>query len=204
MADQAGVHLTQSASAFEVMPSRSLRRDGMLTDRYATRICGVLSCFVITGTLPGICHAQALARELNRRRIRVFDFTRFSEPFMPSVGNSERMAGENGLTMWVHPTHRCVSQGRPHPGILAERGTHPGLAHIFSAIETCTSFQPWHDKRSGKTFLKPGSGKCLHGFFSFIDPEPGVCHLRVPWTPFRLQNTARPNDPPKWITSVRL
>jgi hypothetical protein len=36
--------------------------------------------------------------------------------------------------------------------------------------------------------MKPDSGRCLHYYFYFIDPELGLCHLRVPtWAPFRLQ-----------------
>jgi hypothetical protein len=55
-------------------------------------------------------------------------------------------------------------------------------------METCTSYKPWHDKKTHKTFLKPDSGKCLHYYFYFIDPEFGLCYLRVPtWCPFRLQ-----------------
>jgi hypothetical protein len=47
-------------------------------------------------------------------------------------------------------------------------------------MESCTSYRPWHDKFTGKTFLKPGSGKCLHYYFYFIDEELGLCHVRVP------------------------
>jgi hypothetical protein len=164
----------------------------MLTDRYATHIRGVLSCFdrvLITGTLPAICHAQALTRELNRRRILIFDFTKFAEPLRDAIrDNAERVARENGLTIeFIRKIGAFRKEDRIQE-ILAERGTHPGLVHIFSAIETCASFQPWHDKRSGKTFLKPDSGKCLHYYFYFIDPDLGLCHLRVPtWAPFRLQ-----------------
>jgi hypothetical protein len=28
-----------------------------------------------------------------------------------------------------------------------------GLVHIFSAIESCTSYKPWYDKKTGNTFL---------------------------------------------------
>ena len=60
--------------------------------------------------------------------------------------------------------------------------------HIFSALEACTSYQPWHDKAAGHTYLKLASGKCLHYYFYFIDTELGLCYLRVPtWCPFRLQ-----------------
>jgi hypothetical protein len=72
--------------------------------------------------------------------------------------------------------------------ILAERGDAPGLVHVFSAMESCSSYRPWHDKTSGKTFFKPSSGKCLHDYFYFIDAQFGLCYVRVPtWAPFRLQ-----------------
>ena len=66
----------------------------MLTDRYATRIRGVLSCFdriLITGTLPDICHAQAFTRELNRRRIRIFEFSQFAQPLREAIRQTKRV-----------------------------------------------------------------------------------------------------------------
>jgi hypothetical protein len=55
-------------------------------------------------------------------------------------------------------------------------------------MEPCPSYKPWHDKRSGKTFLKSTEAKCLHYYFYFIHPALGLCYLRVPtWAPFRLQ-----------------
>jgi hypothetical protein len=60
--------------------------------------------------------------------------------------------------------------------------------HILSAMEQCEAYQPWHDKRTGKTFVKRTQGKCLHYYFYFIDEELGSCYLRVPTScPFRLQ-----------------
>jgi hypothetical protein len=72
--------------------------------------------------------------------------------------------------------------------VLKERGEHPGLVWIFSALEPCTTYQPWHDKSSGRTYLRYDDGKCLHYYFYFIDEDLGLCYLRVPtWCPFRLQ-----------------
>jgi hypothetical protein len=72
--------------------------------------------------------------------------------------------------------------------VLKQRGMHPGLVWIFSALEPCTTYQPWHDKKSGRTFLRYDDGKCLHYYFYFIDEELGLCYVRVPtWCPFRLQ-----------------
>jgi hypothetical protein len=71
---------------------------------------------------------------------------------------------------------------------VAERGDHPGLVHIFSAMERCQAYRPWYDKKTGKAYVKSVTKKCLHYYFYFIDEELGLCYLRVPtWSPFRLQ-----------------
>jgi len=62
------------------------------------------------------------------------------------------------------------------------------LVHIFGAMEACSSYRPWHDKVTGKTYLKPDSSKCMTYYFYFMDEQLGLCYLRVPtWRPFRLQ-----------------
>src|SRR5688500_15640692 len=135
----------------------------MLTERYATRIRGVLSCFdrmVIQGTLPDIAHAQAFTRELNRRGIRIFDFTKFAEPLRERIRESaEKLAKEHDVEIeFIRHVDAFRKEDRIQE-IVAERGTKPGLVHVFSAMESCPSFKPWHDKSSGKTFLKPDSGR---------------------------------------------
>lgn len=72
--------------------------------------------------------------------------------------------------------------------ILADRGTHPGLVHVFSVMELCSSYRPWHDKQTGLTHLRPDHGKCVYYYFYFIDEVLGLCFLSVPtWCPFRTQ-----------------
>ena len=161
-------------------------------DRHAAEIRGVLSCFdrvVIIGTLPELCHAGAMATYLGARDIRLFDYPRWAEPFRDAIrAHAERLAQEAGLTIeFVRRVKEFRKEARIKQ-ILATRGEHPGLIHIFSAMESCPSFRPWHDKRSGKTALKPTEAKCLHYYFYFIDAALGLCYLRVPtWAPFRLQ-----------------
>src|SRR3954469_5720563 len=160
-------------------------------ERHAEKIAGVLSCFdrvVLTGTLPDICHAEAATRYLFDHKIRIFDYTQFAEPLRDQIRNhTEKLAADQGLTI-EFLRNRDVRKEDRIQEILEQRGRHPGLVHIFSAMEPCPSFQPWHDKASGKTFLRYKDGKCLHYYFYFIDPMLGLCYLRVPtWAPFRLQ-----------------
>jgi len=162
-----------------------------LTERYSDRIRGVLSCFdrvVITGMIPQIGYAGAMTGELMRRGIRIFDYTQFAEPLRDEVrSNAERLASENGLEI-DFIRRRNFRKDERIEKILQKRGCHPGLVHIFSAMEPCPSFRPWHDKKSGKTFLKSRDAKCLHYYFYFVDERLGLCYMRVPtWAPFRLQ-----------------
>jgi hypothetical protein len=55
-------------------------------------------------------------------------------------------------------------------------------------MEPCSTYKPWHNKQTGKTYLVPDDGKCLHYYFYFVDEDLGLCHARVPtWLPCRLQ-----------------
>ena len=76
--------------------------------------------------------------------------------------------------------YRPAGDDRPLPAVLKERGNHPGLVWVFSALEPCTTYQPWHDKHSGRTYLRYDDGKCLHYYFYFIDEDLGLCYVRVP------------------------
>jgi hypothetical protein len=72
-------------------------------ERHADQIRGVLSCFdrvVLTGTLPDLCHAGAMATYLGARQIRLFDYPRWAEPFRDEIRvHAERLAREAGLTI---------------------------------------------------------------------------------------------------------
>lgn len=164
----------------------------LLTERYAQEIAGTLSCYhrvVIMGTLPGVCYADGMASYLRAHGIRLFDLPRFAEPLRDEIRqNAEHLAQEAGLEIEFIRSAKSFRKEDRIRAILAERGDHPGLVHIFSAMEPCTSFEPWHDQKTGKTFLRAKDAKCLHYYFYFLDAEFGLCFLRVPtWAPFRLQ-----------------
>ena len=164
---------------------------GLLTDRYGDRLSGVLACYdrvLITGTLPGACFAEGMTKILRARGIRIFDYPRFAAELRDRVREgAAALATEAGVTI-EHIAKSGIRKEAVVAKVLAQRGRHPGLVHVISAMEACDAYQPWHDKQTHKTFLRPDSGKCLHYYFYFIDAELGLIHLRVPtWCPFRLQ-----------------
>ncbi|HKK58602.1 MAG TPA: hypothetical protein VJ937_03935 [Salinivirga sp.] len=163
----------------------------LLTETYKRDISCVLSCYdrlIISGTLPEISYSQGMTSYMYQNGIRIFDYPKFAEPFKESIrSNAERIAKENEVEIEF-----IRKSGIRKESIISDkikkRGDHPGIVHIISAMEGCNTYKPWHDKTTGKTFLKPSTSKCLHYYFYFIDEQVGLGYVRVPtWSPFRLQ-----------------
>jgi len=161
----------------------------LLTTRYADKIVGVLGCFdriIIKGILPSVCYADAMSRHLTKQNILLFDYTKYVDPLREELRlNAENLAVKNNMTI------EFIRSSDARKEDIAKKNYDPnkyGLVAILSAMESCSAYRPWHDKVSHKTFLKSVSGKCLHYYFYFNDPDIGFGYMRVPtWCPFQLQ-----------------
>lgn len=144
----------------------------MISERYPDQISGTLSGYdrmIMQGTLPGWCYDQGMKAFLYARQIKIFDYPRFAQVLRDKVrDNSERIARENGIEIEFICKLDTFRKEARIKDIIKERGEHPGLVHIFSAMEACTSYKPWHDKKTGTTYLKYDSGKCLHYYFTLL------------------------------------
>lgn len=163
----------------------------LLTEKYKKDISGVISCFdrvVITGTIPGICYSEGITAYLYQQKIRIFDYQSFVSPFRDELrSNAEKLASDNGIDIeFVRKSH--IRKEDLVQKALEKNGKKSGLVHILSAMECCTSYIPWHNKKTHKSYLKATQGKCLHYYFYFIDEVLGLGYIRVPtWCDFRLQ-----------------
>jgi len=163
----------------------------LLTETYKGKIAFVLSCYdrlILTGTMPEISYSQGMTSYMYQNEVKIFDYPKFAEPFKDAIrANAERIAKENSVEIeFIRKTN--VRKESIISDKIKHRGDHPGIVHIISAMEACNTYKPWHDKTTGKTFLKPDQSKCLHYYFYFIDPQVGLGYVRVPtWCPFRLQ-----------------
>ncbi len=163
----------------------------LLTTKYQDKISGVLSCYdrmIITGTIPRLCYSQGMTSYLYSQKIKIFDYPEFAKPFKEEIRtNAEQIAQDNDIEIeFVKKSH--IRKEDLVKKVLDKRSYHPGLVHILSAMESCGSYKPWYNKRTGKAYLKGTQGKCLHYYFYFIDPYLGYGYIRVPtWSPFKLQ-----------------
>jgi len=155
----------------------------LLSQRYSEKISGTLCCYdriVLTGTLPVLSNAGHLTSYLFQNNIRIFDYARFAEPFRDILKmNAEKLAADAGLSIEFIRKGNVRKEALVE-AVLKKRGTHPGLVHILSVMEGCTTYKPWHDKVTRKTFLKYDQSKCLTYYFYFIDEMLGLCYKRVP------------------------
>ncbi len=162
-----------------------------LIEKYKKNISFTLSCYdrvILKGTLPEISYSQGMTNYLYKNGIRIFDYPHFAEPFKEKIRNNAKIiAEENNIEIEF-----IRKSGVRKESIIAqkikERGNKPGLVHIISVMERCPTYQPWHNKVTGRTYVRPSESKCLHYYFYFIDELLGLCYLRVPtWSPFGLQ-----------------
>lgn len=165
----------------------------LLSEKYESEIAGVLHCYdrvIIRGYLQPLGYPKGMTKYLYQEGIRIFDYGKqFAEPLRNEIrANAARIAQENGIEIEFRSGNESKRQEEHVQEIMAQRGQEPGLVCILSRMERCQAYRPWHDKQTHYTYVKLTDGKCLHYYFYFIDPELGLCHLRVPtWCPFRLQ-----------------
>jgi hypothetical protein len=127
-------------------------------ERHQVKISCVLFSFdrvVITGALADIGYSGAMASYLSYHKIRLFHFPRWAVKLQGKLRHhAEQLPTKAGLVIEFIRRHKAFRKEARIQAILAERSEHPGLVHIFSAMESCTAYHPWHDKQTGQTSLK--------------------------------------------------
>src|SRR5437773_5558852 len=117
---------------------------------------------------------------LYSKGVKIFDYVKFAEPFKDTIKqNAEEIAKNNNIAI-EFVSKSDIRKEDLIKEKLVQRGNTPGIIHILSAMELCNSYQPWHDKKTGKTYVKPDIGKCLHYYFYFNDEQLGYGFIKVP------------------------
>jgi hypothetical protein len=122
---------------------------------------------LIFGTLPRICFAGGMTSFLYERKIRIFDYPKFAEPFRNRIrGNAEKMAAEAGIEIEFVRKRNFRKEDRVKE-ILARRGEQGGLVCIFSAMEPCSTYKPWHNKQTKHIWFPTTANACITTFTSW-------------------------------------
>jgi len=130
----------------------------LITERYAAEIEGVLTSYdrmIIQGYVAAWSHSEGMTSYLNEKHIKIFDYQKFCEPLTRKVRSiAEGIAKESGMEIEFIRKQKAFRKDERIQEMIKSRQIKTGLVHIFSAMESCNSYRPWHDKTSGRTFLK--------------------------------------------------
>jgi hypothetical protein len=136
-----------------------------LIERHRDCIEGVLSCFdrvLIQGTLPSVCYAKAMSITLDSRGIKLFDYAEFARPFREAIrAQAERVAADAGIEVEYIKKPKGFRKGDRIREIVAKRGNYPVMVHVFSVMELCSSYRPWHNKQNGMTICDRTAGSAF-------------------------------------------
>lgn len=163
----------------------------LLTDKYSGQISGILSCYdrvLLLGTTPGICHCSGMSSHLYGQGIQIKDYPKYAQKLRDELClGIKEIAQQEGISI-EHLNSYRISKEAHIKKILDQRGTHPGLVHILTVMETCPCYKQYFNPTIGQLRLKASKTKCLHYYVYLIDADYGLCYLRIPtYLPCTLQ-----------------
>ena len=145
----------------------------MITDRYAADIEGILTSFdrvIIQGYVAPWSYAEGMTSYLNTKHIKIFDYQKFCEPLTRKVRSiAEEISKGSGVEIEFIRKAKAFRKEDRIQEIIQRKQISSGLVHIFSAMEGCTTYKPWHNKTTGKTYLQFDTSKCLHYYLSLAE-----------------------------------
>jgi DNA-binding HxlR family transcriptional regulator len=170
------------------MSALELGDRGRFLEHHREAMAGVLECvdrLLVRGTLPDCCHPGAMIGQLLREQRSLAGYGSMVEGIGQEIRTqAQRLAKAAGLSIEYLARADAFRKEERVAQILRERGDAPGLVHIFSGLERCSTFKA-HNSANGLLQLFWSSGKCLHYYFYFVDEELGLCFLRVQtWAPY--------------------
>jgi hypothetical protein len=168
-----------------------MKNPELLTKRFERNIAGVLSCFdrlVLFGTYQPICYPKAMSWQVHTAGVKLIGYEkRFANKLrLEMIDRIKAIATNEGIP--IQHVYGSVRKEAFVSEILSTRADAPGIVCILSAMEGCRCFKVCKNHKSGFLELQWKPGKCLHYYVYLMDPEYGLCYLRIPtWAPFRLQ-----------------
>jgi hypothetical protein len=135
-----------------------------------------------------ICYAEGMTRFLHSRGIRIFDYPQFAQTLRDRVRDVAASLAQTAGIMIEHIAKSHIRKEEVVARVLLQRGDHPGLVHIISAMEACDSSPAVarqgkrQDVRAAGQRQMPALLFLLHGRRSRPDLSAGADLV-----PFRLQ-----------------
>jgi len=154
-------------------------------------IVGTLSMFdrmIFKGYLTGFFPKGAFGAYLWRKGVLLKDFSALvQERTRELKAHLEGLAEKAGRPVQYLASAKTSKEDLART--IAERdGITEGLVCVFSALETCMSFDVQGNRTTHKLEVVRRQRKCLHHYLYYQDTEFGLMHIRLQsWFPFDIQ-----------------
>lgn len=158
--------------------------------QHADQITGVLSGFDrlrFRGTLRFLAYTQGMFKYLCHIGVLLKDFKTYAQSITDRVREtSERLAKTQDRPL-IYLDSPKVSKEETARKIAEKDGIREGLICVFSAVESCFSYEIRRDPEKRRLELRGRPQKCLHYYFYLQHPQFGFMHLRLQtWLPLSI------------------
>jgi len=159
--------------------------------RHAKKIVGVLfgpDRLLFRGYLGSLNHGGGVAAFLQRQGVPL---KRFGE-FAKTTTRLLRDAAVEIAERCRRPVHSLQSSATRKEDVarrlLRDHPIDHGLVCVLSCVEPCSTWQVFRSRAAKTQELRRRSGKCLHYYHYFLDPDFGWMHVRQQtWMPYTVQ-----------------
>jgi hypothetical protein len=159
--------------------------------RFGEQINGVLSGFdrlVLSGSLRGLQFVQGMGRYLSRCGVLLKDFGEHVERVSQAVKQAALAEAERLGRPVLYLPSAATRKEETVQEILKRDGVQDGLVCVLTCVEPCMTYDIHRDRQAKRLELVRRLRKCLHVYHYRIDPEVGLCGLRLQtWFPFGLK-----------------
>jgi hypothetical protein len=158
--------------------------------QHADDVSGVLSGFDrmrFRGTLRWLAHTQGMFGFLSHMGVLLKDFKAYAQGITERIrAATERLAKAHGRPL-VYLNSTRISKEETARQIAQRDGIREGLICVFSAVESCFSYEIRRDATKRRLELRGRPQKCLHYYFYLQHAKFGFMHLRLQtWFPLSI------------------
>src|SRR5262249_14966294 len=131
------------------------------------------------GSLRFLANVRGLKAYLWQAQVLLKHFKDFALGLTDSIRSATLgLAQEHGRPVVYLPSSAERKEDRAL-AIASADGISQGLLCVLSCVEPCLSFQVGPNSQTKRLELRCHPAKCQHYYFYLLDPQLGLCHLRL-------------------------
>jgi predicted transcriptional regulator len=165
--------------------------ENLFIDKHQDNILGSNSCFdrvIIKGSIIPLAYQKGLLQFLCSHNIRLKDFVVYAKTLADCLKENATAIAKAENAPYIYLKESKISKEDFVKSIIKDRGCHPGLVAVLTALEVDNSYDIFKNKQIQQLELVARQRKCLHIYFYFIDEKLGLCYFRVQtFFPFKVQ-----------------